>query len=305
VGAVTAALAAAESLANTGDPANDAVLGRVERREQAAMYARHLANEKAVRARRDALAAAAAGNDAELHGALGRLARNAYAAGGHGRTVGRCTAQLAAALNPGRDDAMPFDRAIGDATEAIVVARLAAKHRGEKLPATFTILTPVLAPAPEARTGVPRRDLRNGTLTLAEIVATRPSGLCTTALFAIVLDLPGVGNRRLRLLNENALAAGINLAQTLGDATEETLRWLVEQITGQQDAAVGLAPSAAEWRDVALSLDTLVREHERDQAPPAGDDQSADARLHRDRQRIMDRAPAHDEYAAAGARQAA
>jgi len=303
VGAVTAALASAESLANTGDPAKDAVLGRVERREQAAMYARHLANEKAVRARRDALAAAAAGNDAALHGALGRLARNAYAAGGHGRTVGRCTAQLAAALDPDRDDAMPFDRAVADATEAIVVARLAAEHRGEKLSATFTILTPALAAAPQARTGVPRRDLRSGTMTLAEIVATRPSGLCTMTLFAIVLDLPGFGTRRLQLLNENALAAGINLAQTLGDASEDTLRWLVAQITGEQDITVALAPSAVEWRDVALSLDTLVREHER--AQPAGDEQGADARLHRDRQRIMDRAPAHDEYAAAGARQAA
>jgi hypothetical protein len=143
-----------------------------------------------------------------------------------------------------------------------------------------------------------RQSLRNGSLTLAEVAATRPPTLCTTPLFALMLELPGFGARRLEKLNRRALEDGINLALTLGGASERTLRWLVREHSGQQDVQVALIPRDAEWQDVALALDTLVLEHERsvrDESLPAERWVWADERLHRDRKRVMDRAPAREE----------
>jgi hypothetical protein len=103
-----------------------------------------------------------------------------------------------------------------------------------------------------------RRDVRDGTLTLEQIVAERPNPLRPMPLFALLLELPGFGRRRLDKLNRRAIADGINLARTLGDASTATLDWLVQTVDGQtQD-------------DCATS--------ERDAATPVN--QAPDAQLH-------------------------
>jgi hypothetical protein len=177
-------------------------------------------------------------------------------------------------------------------------------------PATVTAQrTTALALANEARMDKAsvRRDLRNGALTLAQVAANRPPSLCPMTLFALVLELPGFGSRRLEKLNRRALEDGMNLALTLGGASTRTLRWLVEEVTGQQDVEVALIPRDAEWMDVALALDTLVLEHERcvrDESLPAERWAWADERLHRDHKRVMDRAPVREDDPASGEEQA-
>jgi hypothetical protein len=128
----------------SGDPAQDAVIEAIEGREQAALHERYLATEKAARARREVLAAARAGDGGALHSALIRLVRHAHAAGGHERTATRCAAQLAVALDPDRDDTISLDRAVTDATEAIVVAQLAAERRGSPLATALAVAAATL-----------------------------------------------------------------------------------------------------------------------------------------------------------------
>lgn len=81
-----------------------------------------------------------------------------------------------------------------------------------------------------------KRDFREGILTLAEIAAKRPASLRAMPLFALLLDLPGFGCRRLDKLNQRAIADGINLARTLGDASASTLNWLVRTVDGDRQA---------------------------------------------------------------------
>jgi hypothetical protein len=82
-----------------------------------------------------------------------------------------------------------------------------------------------------------KRDVREGMVTLAEIAAQRPASLRAMPLFALLLELPGFGCRRLDKLNRRAIADGINLARTLGDASASTLDWLVRTVDadGQAD----------------------------------------------------------------------
>jgi hypothetical protein len=90
-----------------------------------------------------------------------------------------------------------------------------------------------------------KRDLRAGGLTLAKIAVERPEPLQSMPLFALLLELPGFGCRRLDKLNRRAIADGINLARTLGDASASTLNWLVRAVDGQlDDEATRKEPSA-------------------------------------------------------------
>jgi hypothetical protein len=81
-----------------------------------------------------------------------------------------------------------------------------------------------------------KRDVREGIVTLAEITATRPASLRAVPLFALLLELPGFGRRRLDTLNRRAIADGINLARTLGDASASTLDWLVRTVDADREA---------------------------------------------------------------------
>ncbi len=104
-----------------------------------------------------------------------------------------------------------------------------------------------------------KRDLRDGTLTLAEVVAQRPEPLRSMPLFALVLELPGFGQWRLDKLGRAAAADGINLARTLGSASTHTLDWLVRTVNGlsEDEATTGrteiivAAPTAAAEDDPA------------------------------------------------------
>ena len=77
----------------------------------------------------------------------------------------------------------------------------------------------------QARADV-RRQLGSGGLTIAAAMHDRPSDLGDIALFEIVLMARNVGRRRLRQLNERAVAAGVNLALTLQEADERTRDWV-------------------------------------------------------------------------------
>ena len=135
-----------------------------------------------------------------------------------------------------------------------------------------------------------RADLRSGALTLPEVVRVRPGALRPLALFALVLELPGFGCRRLERLNERAIADGVNLAVTLGGAPQRTLRWLAREIAGLDEATVAVVPEEGDWRALALALDDLVLDHERsvrDESLPAERWAMADERLHQERARLM------------------
>jgi hypothetical protein len=138
-----------------------------------------------------------------------------------------------------------------------------------------------------------RRDLRRGVLTLPDVARERPRSLRPLALFALVLELPGFGCRRLDRLNQRAIADGVNLAVTLGEASEQTLEWLVREITGLDDVSVAAVPEDGDWRALALALDELVLDHERsvrDESLPVDRWAHADERLHQARARLMSRA---------------
>ena len=96
-----------------------------------------------------------------------------------------------------------------------------------------------------AKAGI-KRDVRDGTLTLEEIVAGRPEPLRPMPLFALLLEMPGFGRHRLDKLNRRAITDGINLARTLGDASTATLDWLVQTVNGQaEDDCATSEPDAA------------------------------------------------------------
>lgn len=106
-----------------------------------------------------------------------------------------------------------------------------------------------------------KRDLRDGTLTLAEVAEQRPEPLRPMPLFALVLELPGFGPGRLDRLGRRAVAAGINLARTVGDASNHTLDWLVRTVNGLDEpepaattattAGTTPVPAAVEEADTA------------------------------------------------------
>jgi hypothetical protein len=138
-----------------------------------------------------------------------------------------------------------------------------------------------------------RRDLRRGVLTLPEVVRERPRALRPLALFALVLELPGFGCRRLDRLNQRAIADGVNLAVTLGEASVDTLEWLVHEIAGLDEMTVAPVPEDGDWRAVALALDELVLNHERsvrDESLPVDRWAYADERLHQARAQLMSQA---------------
>lgn len=158
-------------------------------------------------------------------------------------------------------------------------------------------MTRATAPDPAPATGRGRlehahvrRDLRRGVLTLPDVARERPGSLRPLALFALVLELPGVGCRRLDRLNQRAIADRVNLAVTLGEASERTLGWLVREITGLDEVSVAAVPEEGDWRSLALALDELVLDHERsvrDESLPPERWALADEHLHRERARLM------------------
>ncbi len=81
-----------------------------------------------------------------------------------------------------------------------------------------------------------KRDFREGNVTLAAIAAERPEPLQFVPLFSLLLELPGFGRHRLDKVNRRAIADGINLARTLGDASASTLDWLVRTVDGDDHA---------------------------------------------------------------------
>jgi hypothetical protein len=101
-----------------------------------------------------------------------------------------------------------------------------------------------------------RRDLRSGVLTLPTVARDRPEPLRPLALFALLLELPGFGRHRLDSLNRRAITDGINLARTLGDASTDTLNWLVQTVDGQteDDCATRERDAALEAPDTQLHL---------------------------------------------------
>jgi hypothetical protein len=138
-----------------------------------------------------------------------------------------------------------------------------------------------------------RRDLRRGVLTLPDVARERPRALRPLALFALVLELPGFGCRRLDRLNQRAIADGVNLAVTLGEAPKRTLEWLVREIAGLDEVSVAAVPEDGDWRAVAIALDELVLVHERsvrDESLPVDRWAYADERLHQGRSRLMSQA---------------
>jgi hypothetical protein len=135
-----------------------------------------------------------------------------------------------------------------------------------------------------------RRGLRSGAVTLPHVARERPGPLRPIPLFAIVLELPGIGCRRLSRLNQRAIADDINLAVTLGEASDRTLKWLVHEISGLDEVTVASVPEQGDWRALALALDDLVLDHERsvrDESLPVERWALADERLHQERARIM------------------
>jgi hypothetical protein len=144
-----------------------------------------------------------------------------------------------------------------------------------------------------------KRELRAGRLPLAEVAASRPGPLRDMPLFALVGELPGMGQRRVERLNRRAIAARINLARTLGEASTATLRWLLAELDRAEPDDLERAPEPLavgegeerDWRAVALGLDRLIREHElsvRDESLPAERWAWADERLHQARAAIME-----------------
>jgi hypothetical protein len=93
-----------------------------------------------------------------------------------------------------------------------------------------------------------KRDVREGALTFAEIATERPAPLRPVPLFALLLELPGFGHRRLDALNRRAIADGINLARTLGEASASTLDWLARAVDGQLNDDGHTTGSTAEAR---------------------------------------------------------
>jgi hypothetical protein len=147
-----------------------------------------------------------------------------------------------------------------------------------------------------------KRELRAGRLTLGELAARRPEPLRDVTLFALLGEVPGMGQRRMERLNRRAMAARINLARTLGEASGGTLRWLLSELGGAQPDDLDLLPGrpdavkddGCDWRAVALRLDRLIREHERsvrDESLPAERWAWADERLHDARAEIMGSVP--------------
>ena len=142
-----------------------------------------------------------------------------------------------------------------------------------------------------------KRELRAGRLTLGELVARRPEPLRDVTLFALLCEVPGLGQRRMERLNGRAMAARINLARTFGEASNATLRWLLSELGGTQPDGLDLLPGppdaeseGCDWRAVALRLDRLIREHERsvrDESLPAERWAWADESLHTARAEIM------------------
>jgi hypothetical protein len=157
---------------------------------------------------------------------------------------------------------------------------------------------PALARRARSERAALKRALRAGRLTLGEVAARRPGPLRDMPLFTLLGELPGMGQRRVERLNRRAIAARINLARTLGEASTATLGWLLAELGSVEPDELELAPepsAAAEddqrdWRAVALSLDRLIREHERsvrDESLPAERWAWADERLHNARATIM------------------
>jgi hypothetical protein len=135
-----------------------------------------------------------------------------------------------------------------------------------------------------------RRELRRGVLTLPDVARERPRALRPLALFALVLELPGFGCRRLDRLNQRAIADGVNLAVTLGEASVDTLEWVVREIAGLDEVTVAAVVEDGDWRALALALDELVLDHERsvrDESLPVDRWAFADERLHQGRARLM------------------
>ena len=119
-------------------------------------------------------------------------------------------------------------------------------------------------------------------------------------LFALLGELRGMRQRRVERLNRRAIAARVNLARTLGEASTATLRWLLAELDSEtEDLELAPEPSIAggsegrDWRALALALDRLIREHERsvrDESLPAERWAWADERLHQARAQIMESA---------------
>jgi hypothetical protein len=125
-------------------------------------------------------------------------------------------------------------------TAATVLARSAVDDRERSAQARRALLDANHKRVEKANI---KRDFRKGTVTLADIAAERPEPLQALPLFALLLELPGFGRHRLDMLNRRAIADGINLARTLGDASASTLDWLVRTVDGP--AVHAGAPSKA------------------------------------------------------------
>ena len=154
---------------------------------------------------------------------------------------------------------------------------------------------PALARRARSERAALKRALRAGRLTLGEVATRRPGPLRDMPLFVLLGELPGMGQRRVERLNRRAIAARINLARTLGEASTATLGWLLAEL-GSDELELAPEPSAVaeddqrDWRAVALSLDRLIREHERsvrDESLPAERWAWADERLHNARAALM------------------
>ena len=76
------------------------------------------------------------------------------------------------------------------------------------------------------------------------MAAQRPAPLRDVPLFALLGELRGIRQRRVERLNRRAIAARVNLARTLGEASTATLRWLLAELDSEpEDLELAPEPS--------------------------------------------------------------
>jgi hypothetical protein len=99
--------------------------------------------------------------------------------------------------------------------------------------------TPDLMATLGVRSNVVRRDraamrarLGAGELRLSRVLRDREEWALDVQIIDLLLWQRRFGPEKLRALNRRAVAAGVNLAQRLGRASDRTLAWLARELEG-------------------------------------------------------------------------
>jgi acetolactate synthase regulatory subunit len=91
-----------------------------------------------------------------------------------------------------------------------------------------------LSNAARTERSVIRRQLRMGETSLSVILRDPPQPMAKDPLFDVLKWVRHRGHRWLIDVNRRAILEGVNLAVPLGQASERSRRWLVEEIEGEQ-----------------------------------------------------------------------